>query len=189
MSTIIEKEKQLLKAMQEQNFQPFFEGDKDDAFETIGTALDSIPTYQNTVIRMTATQPIIYARYEGQELRDKIANLDTSRKLAHESAIANLTMLNRICDAYGTERIADIDTKDRYQVADFVGQYCAEVYETGKSTDPGKQNIKTMDTLMEHRAGRRDEYPTNSASHLRKLKLLESVMGPDIRKDNDGLSL
>lgn len=133
MSAILERERQLLKAMQEQDFQPFFDGDRDDAFNTIAEAFNSFSAYQNTVIRMTAMQPIIYAHCEGEELRDKMTDLDNTRHSAHESAIANLTMLNRICDAYRTERIADIDTKDRYQVADFVGQYCAEVYETGKS--------------------------------------------------------
>ena len=137
MGHILEKERQLLKAMQEQDFQPFFEGDRDDAFNTIGDALDSLQEYQDTVIRMTAMQPIIRARYKGQELRDRVSDMDGRRRIAHESAIAKLTMLSRICDAYGTERIADIDTSNRYQVADFVGQYCAEIYEAGKSRDPG----------------------------------------------------
>ena len=133
MSTIIEKEKNLIRAMREQDFQLFFEGDREDALDTISSAFNSFPAYHNTVIRMTAIQPIIYARYEGQELRDKMEDLDNTRSSAHESAISNISMLNRICDAYGVEKIADIDTKNRYQVAEFVGQYCAEVYEAGKS--------------------------------------------------------
>lgn len=161
MSTFLEKEKQLIKAMQQKNFQPFFEGDKNDAFDTLAKALDSFSTYKNSVIRMTVMQPTIYAKYEGQDLRDKISNLDSNRRSAYESAITNINMLNRICDAYGTERFADIDTKNRYQVANFVGQYCAEIYETGKSKNTETQNIKTMDALM--------EYPTNNRRRLTNL--------------------
>ena len=136
MSTILEREKNLVKSMQEQDFQPFFDGNREDAFITITNAFDSFLAYQNTVIRLTATQPIIRARYKGQELRDRVSDIDGSRRIAHEAAISKITMLNRICDAYGTERIADIDTTDRYQVADFVGQYCGEIYESGKSKTP-----------------------------------------------------
>lgn len=146
MSTFLEKEKQLIKAMQQKDFQPFFEGDKNDAFDTLAKALDSFPAYKNSVIRMTVMQPIIYARYEGQDLRDKISNLDSNRRSAYESAIANISMLNRICDAYGTERFADIDTKNRCQVANFVGQYCAEVYETGRS----KQWMRSWNTVIDN---------------------------------------
>lgn len=136
MDSILEKEKNLVKAMQEQDFQPYFHGDREDALITIARAFDSFLAYQTTVIRMTAMQPIIRARYKGQELRDEITNLDGNRRSAHEATIANVSMLNRICDAFGTEKIAQIETTDRYQVADFVGQYCAEIYETGKSKTP-----------------------------------------------------
>lgn len=139
MGTILEKEKNLIKAMQGQDFQPYFNGDREDAFETISSAFGSFLSYQNTVIRMTAMQPLIYARSEGEGLRDKMENLDSARRSAHESAIASITMLNRICDAYGIERITDIDTTDRYQVADFVRRYCAEIYEAGKSRNPEGQ--------------------------------------------------
>lgn len=136
MSTILERERQLLRAMKEQDFQPYFNGDRGDAFNTIAGVFDSLLEYQNAVIRMTAMQPIIRARYEGQELREKMADLDSIRHSSHEAAIANIAMLNRICDAYGAEKIADIDTTDRYQVADFVGEYCAEIYGAGKSRTP-----------------------------------------------------
>lgn len=166
MSSFLEKEKQLIKAMHQQDFQPFFEGDKDDAFDTLANALDSFATYQNSVIHMTIMQPIIYARYEGQDLRDKISDMDSHRRSAHESAIANINMLNRICKAYGVEEFANINTQDRYQVADFVGQYCAEIYETGKSKDPEVENIKTMDDLMKYRNDRQDQYETNNRKRL-----------------------
>lgn len=187
MSTILEREQNLIKAMKQQNFQTFFEGDSEDAFNDIGRALDAFPNYMNTVVRMTHMQPIIYARYEGQEVRDRISELDNRRRSAHEHAISSITMLNRICDAYGTERIADIDTTDRYAVADFVGQYCSEIYESGKSKNPEANKIKTMDQLMEHRNGRSDEYPRDNRNRIAEL---EAKYGPEIvEKANNCVSV
>lgn len=136
MSTIIEREKNLIKAMKAQNFEAFFEGDADDAYDTIVSAMGSFVDYQNHVITMGIIQPTLYARYEGQELRDKVMDLDQRRKSKHDAAIANMSMLNRICNSYGVERISPVDTRDRYAVAEFIGNFCAEIYEENRS---GKQ--------------------------------------------------
>lgn len=133
MSTIIEREINLIKAMKEQNFKIFFEGNADDAYDTMTDAMGSFVEYQNHVINMGVTQPTIHARYKGQKIRDKLEDLDKTRKIKHDAAIANASMLNRICDNYGVERIVPIDTNDRYAVADFIGDFCTEVYEENKS--------------------------------------------------------
>lgn len=49
---------------------------------------------------------------------------------------------------YGLSPYADIDTSDRYAVADFVGTWVSEIYEDGKS--------RKMDTSV---AGKISEYP------------------------------
>ena len=133
MSTIIERERNLINAMKQQNFEIFFEGNPDDAYNTIVDAMGSFVEYQNHVINMGIVQPTLYARYKGQELRDKVSDLDERRTIKHDSAIANMSMLNRICDSYGVERIAPVDTNDRYAVAAFIGDFCAEIYEENRS--------------------------------------------------------
>lgn len=119
--------------MKEKNFSKFFNGNADDAYDTITDAMDSFVEYQNHVINMGVVQPTLHARYEGQKHRDKLEELDRTRKIKHDAAIANASMLNRICDHYGIERIVPVDTNDRYAIADLIGDFCAEVYEENKS--------------------------------------------------------
>lgn len=131
--SILQQERNLIQAMQKQNFEPFFDGDKEDAYDTIANAMSSFVDYQNHVINMSIVQPIIYQRYEGAEIRDKVMELDSTRKIKHDAAIANANMLNRICEGYGIAPMVNVDTKDRYAVADFIGQFCSEIYEENKS--------------------------------------------------------
>lgn len=153
---IIEREQQLLGAMKAQGYQPFFDGDEADALETIESAMKSLVDYQNSVIHQQIMQPIFNVKYMGEpdKMQEAIMGLDQKRRIQHESAIANCNMLNRISQAYGVPDFAPIDTKDRYQVADFIGQFCGEVYEARN----GGANIQTEDQLYAHRGDRRDLY-------------------------------
>lgn len=122
-----QKEETIIKTMAERNYD-MFDGNKNEALDFLGAQLESFPRYANSVIRMEQMQPILYARYEGQELRDRVTDMDKNRRIAHEAAISSLNVLNRFSKNLGLEPFADIDTTDRYKVADFVGQYCNEVY-------------------------------------------------------------
>lgn len=181
MSTITEREKSLIKAMKSQNFEAFFDGDQEDAYDTITTAMSTFVDYQNHVINMSILQPTLYARYEGQELRDKITNLDTTRRMKHDSAIANMSMLNRICDAYGVEPIAPVDTKDRYAVADFIGNFCAEIYEenkSGKNLSPEQQGKLVQQHVTEHKTYQPDKI-------AKRLADLDAKFGDIINNHNE----
>lgn len=138
--TVLEKQATLLKAMKEQNYTHYFDGDKDDALDTIGDAMTSFVEYQNSVINMAIMQPMLYARYEGDDLRDRVMNLDTTRRMKHESAIANAKMLNRICDAYGLEPFVPIPDgpieDQRAAVAAFAGTFCNEIYDEKRTRSP-----------------------------------------------------
>lgn len=104
-------------------------------------AFTAFPDYANIVIRQQTMMPIWQARYEGQEFRDRVSELDTSRRNAHEAAISSVNMLNRMCAKHGLEPFFDGNTADRYAVADFVGDYVNEVYNhgIGKSDDKGRE--------------------------------------------------
>lgn len=171
MSTILQREQNLIRAMKEQNYQPFFEGDAEDAYDTITSSMQSFVDYQNHVIHMSIVQPTIYILYEGQECRDRVQNLDTTRKIKHDAAIANMSMLNRICDGYGVEHIAPVDTKDRYAVADFIGKFCNEIYEENKSTKgPGAQLTREEEQqqamqILDSHVSSRSMYPKETIRH------------------------
>lgn len=156
--TYKEKEVALLKAFESTNY-GFFDSDKDEAFNLLGRCLRSFPQYANAVINEQITTPIIHSRYDGEELRNRIAELDTVRRNAHESAIGSLNILNRISAKHGLEPFAAIDTKDRHAVAEFVGQYVNELYNEGIN---GGMDAATYE--------RRTAYDVNfPARHLREL--------------------
>ena len=153
----IEKEKTMIAKLKESNYE-LFDGDKTGALDFIGDKLDAFPKYANIVINQQITTPLIYNHYEGEELRDKIQDLDSKRHWAHERAIDSLNKLNRLSTNLGLEPFADVDTSDRYKVADFVGQYVSQVYDLGQG--------KTLDDVTYNK---RDQYETANTKRLAEL--------------------
>ena len=44
--------------------------------------------------------PYYQARYDGEEYRDKVQELDSRRRTAHEAAMASMYSLNKLCEFY-----------------------------------------------------------------------------------------
>ena len=116
--------------MQQDNY-AMFDGDKDDALDYVETCLKSFVNYANAVLNQVQQEPIIQARYDGEELRDKRKQLDDIRTTYHNTAIGGVDKLNRLCKHYKLEPWANIDTSDRYNVTEFVGNYIGETYGMG----------------------------------------------------------
>lgn len=115
-------------------------------------AFTTFPDYANVVIRQQAMIPIWQARYDGQELRDRISEIDTTRRNMHEAAIASANMLNRMCAKNGLEPFFEGDTNDRHAVADFVGDYVNEVYNHGiGKTDGQGRELTGMERAVHQR--------------------------------------
>lgn len=69
--------------------------------------------------------PIIYAKYEGQDLRDAVQNLDAKRRHAHEHAISSCSILNRMAKQYNVSAFCpDIDQLS--VTRDTIADFCAE---------------------------------------------------------------
>lgn len=100
----------------------------DDDLKSVLRAMNSFSSYVLSVYNMETNIPIIRFRYEGEELREKIQNLDENRRLTHESAIANVSLLNNICRLYNVDEIFTGDKTDRYQVADFCEEVVSEFF-------------------------------------------------------------
>lgn len=118
----VEKEKELMDAMKQTGFE-LFDGSSDDAYDTLERIFMAFVDYANCVIRMQVMVPIWRNRYEGEDLRDKIQEIDHTRRIYHEAAISSLVKLNRLCKMHGLPVYSDTDTSDRYAVADFVGTW------------------------------------------------------------------
>lgn len=130
MKTFIEKIKNIMSKLAETNYD-IFDGDVDDAVETIEKALFSFPNYANIVIREQIMVPMWRIRLEADDFRERVQDIDRQRHNYHEAAIASVNILNRICGLIGVDYFADIDTNDRYAVADMVGDFVIELYRAG----------------------------------------------------------
>ena len=168
----IDKEKAIIAKLKSTDFE-MFDGDAEDAYESIGTALDSFTNYANTVIHQQHMLPIYYARFEGQDLRDKIMSDDSRRKIAHDNAIAYVGFMNRLSDRLGLEPFADVDTNDRHEVARFIGDFVNETYNNGIS---GGFDAATYQ--------RNTEYEKD---HVKRLQDLDDRFGSIVEKSEEGL--
>lgn len=135
-----ERFKNLIISMEHQNFIPFFEGDKEEGYEFLEDNFKSFDRYFEHVKYEVRSSPIWYARYEGQELIDKIQHEDKKRRAYHNSACASLKIFNRLCKAYEVEEICQIEEnlepdEERRLVADFIGQYMNQLYSIGQNPD------------------------------------------------------
>ena len=132
--SLLEKQRELFEKLQETNYE-MFDGDKEDALSFIGDQLKSFPDYANIVIREQIMIPIWQHSCEGEEYRENVQRIDSQRRSAHNRAISGMNILNRLNKNLGLEPFFDIDTEDRYAVADTVGKYVNEVYNSGIGAD------------------------------------------------------
>lgn len=108
-----------------------FDGSKDDAMDFLSRQLIAFPKYANIVIKEQIMTPIWRNRCEGQDLRDRIQDMDSKRRICHENAISATNILNRLSKNLNLPAFADIDTADRHAVAEFVGGFVNEMYNNG----------------------------------------------------------
>ena len=126
----IQREEALLRKMHDNDYE-IWDNDKNEALDDVEKLLKAFPEYSNAVITEQQIMPTLRFRLEGQDYRDRVTELDTRRKQCHDAAIDSLNILNRLCQAHDLPKFADVDTKNRYAVADFVGNYTGELYNMG----------------------------------------------------------
>lgn len=126
----LEKEQRIIQKLHDTNY-ALFDGDKDDAFDTLDSAFRAFPDYVNIVVQEQTMMPIWRARLEPEEFREHVTEIDRRRKNTHDVAIDSVNMMNRFSKALGLEPFAEVNTNDRHAVAEFVGQYVNQVYNHG----------------------------------------------------------
>ncbi len=100
--------------------------DSPDAADDLEALNDAMTSFRTYVDRVDAgEQQILLAavRFEGQEFRDMISLYDRNRHNAHEDAIVNVRLANRLAKLYSVEPLFTGDDQDRLQIAD----YCLDV--------------------------------------------------------------
>lgn len=135
---MIEVIKKIINKLKETSYSIFsdesttYEEAKEYAEETISDAIRSFANYACCVAHMQRMIQvwIMTSHYEGQEFRDKVEDLDRKRRIAHDAAISNLSMLNRICNMLDVKGF-DVNLNDRYAVGNWIGMFCSELYDNG----------------------------------------------------------
>lgn len=128
--TFIEKVNNLLKKLEETNYE-YFDKDKEEALDFVEEYLNKLIKYINIVVKEQEMKQIWKLRYDGEQLRDHLQDIDKERSIIHDAAINSLNILNRLSENLGLEPFADVDTKDRHAVAELLGEYTHELFQRG----------------------------------------------------------
>ena len=144
-----EKIQKLCDRLEETNF-ALFDGDRKDALNTIETAVMSVPKYANIVIQEQIMTKLWRSMCEPEDYRANYQNIDMTRKIYHDSTMAQMGMLNRFSKQLDLPPFMDVDTNDRYAVAEEIGAFISEVYYEGQS--------RTFDEIT---YGKTEDYDTN----------------------------
>ena len=96
-------------------------GDSDarDDLEALDDAMTSFREYVNKVDAGEQQIKLAAVRFEGEEYREMITQYDRNRHNQHESAIANVRLVNRLAQIYGVNPLFTGDDQNRLEIADF----------------------------------------------------------------------
>lgn len=116
-------------------------GDRAESIKTITNPLNTMVEYTNIVA--TEAHRIMMAGLRAnspEEYRETVESIDRQRRNTHNSAIAGLNMLNRVCEnELHIGKFADINTENREDVADFaatVAKQQAADFDTETEPEP-----------------------------------------------------
>ena len=87
--------------------------------DTVEKAMQAFHNYINTVVDGEMKLLIQGSSLDGQEYRDAITQYDGGRHSAHEKAIGDAKLINRLAAREGLPPIFTGDEAQRHQIADF----------------------------------------------------------------------
>lgn len=103
-----------------------------EELDYVRNALKGFLNYVDTVDMGETQLKIVYARYDGEELRDYVTVIDKTRNIAHEAAISYVNIINRIAGFHDVGKIFEGDVQDRLAVADFCLDVTVQLFKNRK---------------------------------------------------------
>ncbi len=94
------------------------EPNKEDDLRSVEELINDCGRYIEKVTAMEAAIAATKFRMEPEEWREHIMTLDRNRKLAHDSLIVSVRVINRFCRLYEVERVYD-GPEERIPIAEF----------------------------------------------------------------------
>lgn len=105
-----------------------FSADPDDLF-LLEEAANNCLQYVAAVVTMELKVPRLRVTLDGADYRAAVQELDSTRKIYHDGAIAMLTVVGRLAKALGEEPLFDGDLENRTAVGDFCGALVQEFFD------------------------------------------------------------
>lgn len=102
-------------------------------------------------------------RLSQEDLQYNIERRDSARRSAHEMAIAACQQINRQCQANGIPNICP-DTSDRYEIANFIGDFIQDVYQEGIGKGKEQEKETKGNSLDDAFAFAKEKYASYKAS-------------------------
>ncbi len=81
------------------------ESHKDHDLEAVEDLIVGCGSYINKVIEMEAAIATARFRMEPEDFQELVTRLDRNRKYAHDSLIASIRLVNRLCGVYGVSPV------------------------------------------------------------------------------------
>ena len=106
--------------------------DDPEILEFIEDQMNYFPKYVNSVVAMQIHTNTYSNKTKDDNYLAKLKTLDETRRMIHESTISACNILNRQCKINNVELICDIDTSDRYAVADFAAEMVKEFFDNDR---------------------------------------------------------
>ena len=103
-----------------------------DCIDYIEEIISSCGRYVERVTATEAAFTIARFRMEPEAYREYVTELDRSRKIAHDTVMVNIAILNRYCRLVGVQPIYTGDLNDRITVADFAMRVCNTFFKIRK---------------------------------------------------------
>lgn len=98
--------------------------------DTVQELIESAAEYMKRVVVLEAARSTAKHKMEGEEYREYIQQLDSSRSSAHNKLISNVKLVNRLCKQNGTPSVFEGDEDKRIEIADFAQLMMDEYFST-----------------------------------------------------------
>ena len=103
-----------------------------DAAEDLEALNDAMTSFREYVMKVDVGEQQIRlasVRFEGDEYREMLTRYDRTRHDAHETAIANVRLVNRLAELYGVGPLFTGNDQNRLEVADFALDVVVQIFQ------------------------------------------------------------
>ncbi len=103
-----------------------------EVLEIIEDTIDVYGEYVAYVYKMESLRPILRIKLGKDEYKNAVEEMDKTRTRIHNSAIASMKVINRLCESNDLSLFFEGNIDDRVAVAEFMRDVVTNVFENRK---------------------------------------------------------